>query len=402
MTVAPKFTMSKDGRISKTAGYYAAFIALGLTAASLGPTLPGLAEHTRTDLGAISFLFIARSLGYLVGAHFGGRLYDRVPGHPLMATVLGMMAMMIGIIPVIPLLWLLTGVLCILGMAEGVLDVGGNALLVWVHRREVGPFMNGLHFFFGIGAFLSPIIIAQAVLRSGDITWAYWILAILVFPVAVWVFLLPSPQAQTHSEEESTSGQARYVLVTLITFFLLLYVGAEVGFGGWVFTYAIKLNLADKTVAAYLTSAFWGALTVGRLLSVPLAARFRPVVLLVSDLAGCLLSVGIILLWSNSPVALWIGALGLGFSMASIFPIMLTFSERRMTLTGQITSWFFVGASLGAMTVPWLIGQLFERIGPQVMMSAILFDLIVTVMIFVALLWYLKWMPKVHEKLVDK
>lgn len=31
---------------SNAIGYYAAFIALGLFAASMGPTLPGLARHT--------------------------------------------------------------------------------------------------------------------------------------------------------------------------------------------------------------------------------------------------------------------------------------------------------------------------------------------------------------------
>jgi len=38
--------------------------------------------------------------------------------------------------------------------------------------------MNALHFFFGVGAFVSPIIVAQAILMTGDITWAYWVLAL--------------------------------------------------------------------------------------------------------------------------------------------------------------------------------------------------------------------------------
>ncbi len=390
MTVSAKMAAVKEGRTSKTLSYYASFIALGLGGASLGPTLPGLAEHTGTNLGAISFLFIARSLGYMAGAHFGGRLYDRLPGHTVMGGVLMMAAVMLGIVPVVPLLWLLTSILFVLGMAEGGLDVGGNTLLVWVHRSEVGPYMNGLHFFFGIGSFLSPIIVAQAILRSGDIIWAYWILALLVFPVAIWVFLLPSPQESHSEEKEMQPGQSQTLLLGLVTIFLLLYVGAEVSFGGWAYTYAIRLNLADQAYAAYLTSAYWGALTVGRLLAVPLAARFRPMTLLITDLAGCVLSVGLMLLWSDSSLALWIGAVGLGASMASIFPTMITFSERRMNLTGKVTSWFFVGASLGAMLVPWLIGQLFEFVGPNVMMLAILLDLFAAVLVFGVLLFYSK------------
>ena len=55
---------------------------------SLGPTLPGLAEQTHTALGAISLLFTAHALGYMLGSFLGGRLYDRIPGHPVMAAML--------------------------------------------------------------------------------------------------------------------------------------------------------------------------------------------------------------------------------------------------------------------------------------------------------------------------
>jgi hypothetical protein len=43
-------------RLVKSAAYYAAFIILGLTGAVIGPTLPRLAEHTRTQL-RVAFCF---------------------------------------------------------------------------------------------------------------------------------------------------------------------------------------------------------------------------------------------------------------------------------------------------------------------------------------------------------
>jgi len=379
---------ARAGRIANTVGYYAAFVALGLVTASLGPTLPGLAENTRTHLSEISYLFTARSSGYLAGSFLGGRLYDRMPGHRVMVTVLVVAAAMMGLAPTLSLLWLLAAVLLILGAAEGAVDVGGNTLLVWVHGHKVGPFMNGLHFFFGAGAFLSPIIVAQAVLIGGDITWAYWALALLILPAVIWLLRLPSPAPQADSEDSPAEGLRRVnrLLVALIALFFFLYVGAEVGFGGWIYTYAVALDLSGETTAAYLTSAFWGALTVGRLLAIPVAARFRPRFILLSDLVGCLVSVGAILLWSNSSTATWLGTLGLGLSMASIFPTTLSLAERRMPITGQVNGWFFVGASTGGMTLPWLIGQLFESIGPQVTMVAILVDLVVAVGFFVALI----------------
>jgi FHS family Na+ dependent glucose MFS transporter 1 len=377
----------------QTAGYFAVFVAVGLETASLGPTLSGLADQTSTELGAISFLFTTHAVGYMLGSLLGGRLYDRMPGHPLMVGMLFLMAAMLALIPLLPVLWLLAAAWLVLGMAGGALDVGGNTLIVWVHGRQVGPFMNALHFFFGVGSFVGPVIVGLALTLIGESTTAYWMLAVLVLPVALWLVRVPSPsspnKAPNHGQQNNSGGQTasgRRTVVFLIALLLLFYVGAEAAFGGWIHTYAVALDLSEAATAAYLTSAFWGALTFGRLVSIPLAARFRPRSILLADLLGCLASVGVILLWSTSSAVLWLGALGLGFFMASVFPTALSLAERRIPITGQVTGWFLVAASVGAMSIPWLIGQLFEPVGPGVTMIIILVDLVAALIAFAVLL----------------
>ncbi len=391
------------------AGYCGAFAALGLAEAALGPTLPALAEQTRTGLSEISFLFMARALGYLMGAFLAGRLYDQLPGHPVMGTVLFVMVLAMVFIPLTPWLVGLSLILLLLGIAQSTVDVGGNTLLVWVYRSEVGPFMNGLHFFFGVGAFLAPVIVAQTTAISDDITWAYWLLALLIGPVAVWLLRLSSPSAPPETEDEaliahgvepssppvqpgpaklSTSNARRRILIALLAVFFFLFVGAEISFGGWIFSYAVTLELATDSTAAYLTSAFWGSLTVARLLAIPIAARYTPRTILFVDLGGCLASIALILAWPNSLTAIWLGTLGAGFSLASVFPTAISLAERHLRVTGQVTSWFIVGASLGSMFLPWLIGQLFESVGPRVMMLAIFFDMFLAVGLFAILITY--------------
>ena len=380
-------TSERPGKMSTTIAYYVAFVALGLSVAVLGPTLPGLAEQTQSHLSQISYLFTAHALGYLLGSLQAGQIFDRVRGHPVMAAMLLVMAAALALIPLMPMLWLLIAAVLILGMAGATLDVGANALLVWIHGRKVGPYMNGLHFAFGVGAFLTPIVVAQLVLISGDITWAYWALALLMVPAAVWLARLPSPTRKAVSEDGS-GEEVNHLLLVLIVIFFALYVGTEAAFGGWIFTYTVAQGLGSKTVAAYLTSAFWGSFTLGRLLAVPIALHVRPRYILAADLAGCVVSVLVILLWPQSMVAIWGGTLGLGLSMASVFPVTITLAERRMTITGRVTSWFFVGASLGGMSLPWLIGQLFEPIGPQVTMYVILIALIIAVAVFAVLIQF--------------
>ncbi len=378
---------ARTSPFAKATGYYSAFIALGLFGASMGPTLPGLAQHTGSRLSEISFLFTARSLGYLLGSLISGRLYDRFPGHRVIAGVLLVMAGMMAVVPTVPILWLLALVLLVLGLGEGGLDVGGNTLLVWVYQDKVGPFMNALHFFFGVGAFISPIIVAFAIQSSGDITLAYWILALLMLPALLWTSRLPSPRPMVAAEEHR-SGSANRVLLALLALSFFVYVGAELSFGGWIYTYAVTRGLGTATSAAYLTSVFWGALMLGRLVSIPLAVRFKPSTIMLADLLGSLAAMGVILIWPDSPAALWVGTFGVGFAMASIFPTMISLAERYMTITGQITSLFLAGSSVGGMTLPWLIGQLFESVGSFVMVIVITVSLVVELALYLLIRVY--------------
>ena len=68
---------------------------------------------------------------------------------------------------------------------------------------------------------------------------------------------------------------------------------------------------------------------------------------------------------------------------------MISLAARHLTVTGQVTSWFIVGASLGSMSVPRLIGQFFESVGPQVMMLTILITLVLALGVFGVLMYAL-------------
>src|SRR5512146_594557 len=155
----PASQAANPHRLWQTAVYYAAFIILGMVGASYGPALPYLASQTHSSLDQISSIFALSSFGYLIGSLYSGRLYDRRRAHPILTLVLLVTAASMAFIPFIPLLIPALIVFFVLGLATGSVDVGGNALLIWAHGASVGPFMNGLHFFFGVGAFLSPLLV---------------------------------------------------------------------------------------------------------------------------------------------------------------------------------------------------------------------------------------------------
>jgi FHS family Na+ dependent glucose MFS transporter 1 len=362
-----------------TAAYYLSFIILGLSTAAEGPSLPKLAAHTSSPLNQISLMFVVGAFGYLLGSLIGGRAYDRLPKHRFMACTLIIMIVSAIVFPIASSLWVLLSAAFAMGLGKGALDVGCNILLQWVHGKGVAPLMNGLHFSFGLGAFLSPILLAQVISITREIYWVFWIIALLMIPLAIWLWFLPAPPVHIHTET-SDHLLSSVTPILLIVLAFVLYVGAEVGFSNWIYTYALTLNLATTVTAAYLTSAFWGLFTIGRLLGVWVSTRARSRTILFADFAGCFVSLALILVRRDSAILLWIGTICFGLSMASIFPTILTLAAESLRITGAITGWFLVGAGAGGMFLPWLIGQAFTSSGPQMMMVIVLVDIILNLL----------------------
>lgn len=361
--------------IIATIAYYLSFIILGLTIAANGPSLLKLADHTSSTLDRISLIFVFNSLGYLIGSFFGGRFYDRFPGHKLLAITLLLSGVASLLIPISSTLSMLLTAMFLSGFAAGIIDVGGNTLILWTHGEKAGPFMNGLHFFFGVGSLIAPLLLAQVLLRTNDIYWLYYSFAIVTLPILVWLWFLPEPSHSVQKEAQTNAGFP-VVPVLLIVLLFLLYVGLELGFGNWIYTYALTLGLGTTITAAYLTSVFWGSFTLGRLLGVWVSTRMRSQSIILMDLIGCAVSTLIIMLWKDSASALWIGTFGLGISMASVFPTLMILAGERMQITGTITGWFLVGSGAGSMLLPWLLGQIFTYTGPQLMTTVLLIDIV--------------------------
>ena len=370
------------------ATYGICFIALGLGMSALGPMLPYLANQVGVTFAQISFLFTSSSLGYLLGSAGGGRLFDRFKGHQLMLIALITMAITLSLIPLSLYFVLLLAIMFIFGMSQGMIDVGGNVNLLWVFQGRVGPYMNALHFCFGVGAFLSPIILHNVMRWSdGQITWPFWTLALLSLPGILGLWSLSSPINPEKDEIEQNPNSINLRLILLMVILFFIYVGVEGGFGGWIFTYATETKIASETGASYMNSIFWGALTLGRLLSVPLARRIPPSRLLIGNFLIAILFLGLILLFPLQPVMVWVVSAGLGLALSSVFPTLMALGESRMNISGKVTGYFFLGSSLGGILIPMLLGQIFEYIGSFQIMLALFVITIAGLIVLISMIF---------------
>ncbi len=360
--------------MSKTILYSLAFIVLGLGSGSLGPTLPALAAQTQVEMKQISTVFIARAFGTMIGAWLIGRFYDRRSGHPLLALSLFASAVSMAMTPAATLIWALLPLSAFMGIAAASINVGGNALIVLEYGERVRPFMSTLHFAFGLGGLLAPMLVAQVIHRADSLQITYWSLALITLSVALITFLSPSPKLQL-PKRSHTAAPLPMLTIVLFAFFFFLHIGAEASVMGWYFTYATERGM-DSQTAAYLNSAFWAAFTIGRLATIWLATRFNTVPLIVTHLCITALIALSLLIFPPSPFVLWFCAIGLGFAVAPIFPNIFGFAQRVLELSGKVTGFFLVGSSAGSMFWPWLIGQFFRSHGPQVMAWVVLLNLI--------------------------
>ena len=101
----------------------------------------------------------------------------------------------------------------------------------------------------------------------------------------------------------------RQSLLPLMFVFYFLYVGAEVAYGGFIMKFAIAYTGWTKIKAAMLTSVFWGgAGAFGRGITIFLSRCLSPTVMLVTDLALSVASIGTLALapHANSSM-LWFG-----------------------------------------------------------------------------------------------
>jgi FHS family Na+ dependent glucose MFS transporter 1 len=381
-------------RLWRVLPYCASYSLSGLLIGTFGPTLSHLSGQTGSTLGQISGIFAAISVGYILGALLSGRLYDRLPGPAILSGALFGMTLLLALIPLMPSLWLLVAVMVMIGFGTAFQDVGSNTLVVWTFGREAGPYTNALQFAFGLGAFLAPVLADRIFALGEGVRWVYWVQAAMVALVAIWLIRFPAPArraAPGGADTTSSKGawKARAVWLTVMIAALLgLHLGAELGFGDWIFSYAVALNVGSDTLARLLNSVYWGAMSIGRLIAIPLAVWMLPRTMLLADLVGAGLSVGLILLLPGWPPALWIGTFGFGLSLASFYASAINFTERRIPITGQVTSYLLVGSVVGEMILPWLIGQLFDSIGPVGLMLTMGVNVVLSLVLLAVTLAY--------------
>jgi len=151
--------------VKATICYCGSFWTFGMAAAVIGPTLLELGCVTNRPVNIMSWVFFSQALSALFGSSLGGFLADRYDCNIILLYCVTSVAIYLAIIPVCHVFGVMLAFFALLGVHMGVIDTVANSVLIKIHGKKVAPRLQSLHFFYGLGALVSPVI-AEPFLRS--------------------------------------------------------------------------------------------------------------------------------------------------------------------------------------------------------------------------------------------
>ncbi|ESO07402.1 hypothetical protein HELRODRAFT_170736 [Helobdella robusta] len=213
--------------------YCAVFWTFGMCVAFLGPTLLDIGCMISSGLQTTTWAFTSQLLFSLIGATLAGYVVDKIDANIILFINTLLVPLSMAFLPFSRSIWSLTAILALMGLNMGFIDCIANLQMFNVFGDSVAPFLHALHFCYGIGAFVSPVISEPYLLNedctvfvetvtdepnlvvdaqsglvmyrndSGEpastleeaqemtkVKYAFWIMSAIQAPVAILVFLL--------------------------------------------------------------------------------------------------------------------------------------------------------------------------------------------------------------------
>jgi fucose permease len=348
---------------------FLAFILIGASDGALGVLLPSVSHAYGVNKAEVGLLFLMGAIGYITAALSCGLLIERL-GHRLSLVIgLAVYALAVGTFSLAPPFGIILIAGVVLGFGAGSIDAGLNAYIALLPKNTTK--LNYLHAFYGIGAWLGPLV-ATAVLAQGlewNRVYNAWLLLSVFLLVGVGLFFRDRLAQSAQAEPQRAGGNVlaaalKLRVVWLGAFFLLLYVGSEVSLSNWGYSFLTEWRHQPAVLSGASISGYWLGLTLGRLTLANLAGRVGQKRLIQGCIVGVVL--GILLIWL-APTGV-IAAAGLfltGFSLGPIFPTTIALMSTLVPARVLPSAIGFLASlgSMGAAFFPWLAGALAQQVG---------------------------------------
>jgi MFS transporter, FHS family, glucose/mannose:H+ symporter len=327
-----------------------AFLLIGVIGSAYGPMLGFLTHRFAVTLPIAGGALSAHFAGALVGVLGSMRVMERFPNRHMLVGGLGALGLGCALVALAPTWPVLLAAVFVVGVGFGALDIGLNQLVAHSAGARRAAALNLLNGSFGIGAVLGPILVT--VLGQHHFTLLYVGAAVLAIALIPEALRIPG---RLPVVSRATAGRPN-ALVLIFVLAFALYVGTEAGVGGWAPSHLESVGVSAASAAA-LTSGFWLALGLGRLLVAVLPSRIPEWAIVTTASALGALALLAAVSGRAAPIAYVVA----GLAIAPIFPTGVVWLAKLLPGDARATSWLFPGAMLGGALIPAAIGVVVAR-----------------------------------------
>ena len=352
---------------------YLIYVSLGLPDSLLGSGWPVMQKEFGVPSSYAGYVFMAISFMTIISSLFSPTLIRKV--HTKWIIIISIFLTATGIrgFSYAANFYMLLLFAIPYGLGAGAVDAAVNH---YIAGNYSGRVMNFLHCFYGVGAIISPNIMALALSRA---TWheGYrWTSYLLMGILAVCILSLPLWKKNSGAAGDGKSETASIreairvpgVVLTLLAFFA--YCSGEATFYVWTSSFFADTRsyLSKETVASFGSLIFFG-LMVGRIICGFVTDRLgdRNVIRI-----GIMLEVFGILLIAIPGVHYLVAAVGFavtGIGMGPVFPGIQHMAPINFTkkYSASVIGMQMAAAYMGSTFMPMVFGQIQLRIGIGVM-----------------------------------
>ena len=353
---------------------YLIFVSLGLPDSLLGSGWPKMQIIFGVPSSYAGYVSMMISFMTIISALLSPRLIRKF--HTKWIVIVSIMLTVLGLLgfSVCTEYWMLFLFAVPYGLGAGAIDASVNH---YVANHYSSSVMNFLHCFYGLGAVISPCIMAAA-LKTARWNEGYrWTAFLQMGILLICMLSLPlwkKSEANADEEEIRESAGIREtlkvpgVVLTLIAFFA--YCSGEATCFLWTPSYfaGTKPGLSDDVIASF-GSLIFGGLMLGRLISGFISDKLGDRLLIRIGIAVELIGILLVCLPSQGYILAAIGFVVIGTGMGPVYPAIqhmapANFGKR---YSAAVIGLQMASAYLGSTFMPMVFGHLQQALGIGIM-----------------------------------
>ena len=357
---------------------YLIFISLGLPDSLLGSGWPKMQAVFSVPSSYAGYVSMTISFMTIISALLSPRMIKNF--HTKWITIVSIGLTIAGLLgfSMCSEYWMLFIFAVPYGLGAGAIDASVNH---YVANNYSGSVMNFLHCFYGVGAVISPYIMALALKYARWNEGYSWTSYIQVFILFVCIISLPLWKTNGKEEEEDHSDSVGIkealkvpaVIFTLIAFYA--YCAGEATCFLWTPSYfaGTKSGLSAETIASF-GSLIFGGLMLGRLISGFISNKLGDRRLIRIGIFVELLGIIMVFLPVENYMVAAAGFVVIGTGMGPVYPAIQHMAPANFgkKYSAAVIGLQMAAAYVGSTFMPMIFGLLQQKIGIAIMPTYLL------------------------------